>query len=206
MAQSVERGGGSGERTEKTAARGTLQTENDVPKFDMESDNAGINITGTGLRVWVRSSQAEGTNDVGRRLSKNREERPANMDQEMVDTDQGMIEDSGNMEIEQENQNWDSGSSWCGRDRDQGPTTDDMKEPASVLGVKTGGSFFAMDEDVLQDDMELDALQIPEKEWERLEYDAVMSWQLRSATFIRNKDMEEGSQRGVILAPRRQHI
>ncbi|KAL0639457.1 hypothetical protein Q9L58_001485 [Maublancomyces gigas] len=110
------------------------------------------------------------------------------------------------MENEQENQNRDSGGSWCGRDRGQGPTVDDMKEPALVLGVETGGSSFAIDEDVLQDDMELDALQITEKEWQRLENDAMISCQLKSATFIRDKDVEEGSQRGVILAPLRQHI
>lgn len=176
MAQSVERGGGSGEWTEDTAARGILQMDEDVPKFDRVSGNAGINITGAGLRVWVRSSQAGGTNDIGRRLSNNRRGEPADMDQEMVDADQGIIEDNnGNMEIDQENQNLDSGCSWCGRDRDQGPTTDDMKESASVLVVENGGLFFAMDEDVLQDDMEIDALQISEKEWERLEYDAMVS-------------------------------
>lgn len=163
----IESGGGS-EEWEKSSVIAVMQMEEDVVELNCKKQEDVEMLSVVEEAGWiggVGSGVVGGTNEVTWGFRRNEGERFAEMgDQKMVDTDQGGME--GNSEVERENHMRDSENFRNGR-------YEPMEGIATLLGVETGCFSFVDDDKVLQDDMELDALDITAEVWEKLEYDAM---------------------------------
>lgn len=162
----IESGGGS-EEWEKSSVIAVMQMEEDVVELNCKKheDVKMLSVVEEAGRTGGVGSGVVGeTHELTWGFRRNESERFAEMgDQKMVDTDEGEME--GNSEVERENHMRDSEDFRNGR-------YEPMEGIATLLGVETY-SPFVDDGKVLQDDMELDALDIPAEVWEKLEDDAM---------------------------------